>query len=70
MREEPVRTTPSGGITGRPRPVIRPSESEPQTTILTMAISPKSEMPPVSWTGDLGDWWDEMGLHETRDTGS
>ena len=24
----------------------------------------------LSWVGDLGGWWDEIGFHETRDTGS
>ena len=23
----------------------------------------------LSWTGDLGGWWDEIDFHETRDTG-
>jgi DNA polymerase-4 len=23
----------------------------------------------LSWTGDLGGWWDELDFHETRDTG-
>ena len=26
--------------------------------------------PHLSWTGDLGGWWDEMSFHETGDTGS